>query len=225
MVGNKNLHPNVSMVACGNLATDNAIVNNLSSALKSRVIHFELAFCVDAFKDYMQAKNFSKEIIGYINWRPENAHNFDPNHHDKTYPAPRTWEFLNNIQAQLPNQTFDLSHMALACGTVGQGTGTEFVGFCQLYSKLPPLKELLANPESVYIDWDDFGIVYALCSVIEKEITTQNAPTLMKLIKRMTLEMQVVCLINSIKRMPTLASSCQELRVWVRDNAKEIIHI
>ena len=46
-VGSFNLHPNCAIVAAGNKITDKAVVTQMSTALQSRLIHYELSVSVD----------------------------------------------------------------------------------------------------------------------------------------------------------------------------------
>ena len=220
MVGGKNLHEAVAVCAAGNLGSDNAMVAPLSTALQSRMIHFEMSFSREALMAYANKKKWQTRIIGYLNWKPQQAHNFDPNHTDKTYPCPRTWEFMDKLIS--PHAELEKRHLAMLCGTVGQGAGTEFYGFCKLYHGLPSLDAILADPENVQIDMKNFGLMYALCSVVEANITAKNAHILMKLVLRMELELQVVCLMQVVSNnLSMLSVPC--IGTWCADNASELM--
>lgn len=219
-VGSENLHESVAVCAAGNLASDNAMVQPLSTALQSRMIHYEMSFSTAALMKYAHKKQWDSRIIGYLNWKPQQAHNFNPNHTDKTYPCPRTWEFMDVLIE--PHKSLQKRHMAMLCGTVGQGAGTEFYSFCQLYHNLPSLKQLLADPENVALDTSNFGLMFALCSIIEANIDADNAPELMKLINRLEPELQVVCLSQVISNKPDMLTlPC--IMKWVTKNSSDLI--
>jgi hypothetical protein len=220
MVGNKKLHENVVMMACGNLATDGAIVNNLSTALQSRMIHFQLAFDSAAWFSWANRTQIDMRIVGYLNWRPENMHNFNPNHNDKTYPCGRTWEFMHRIINDW--KTIEHSKLPILCGTVGQGVGTEFFGFCKLYHNLPSLQMMLASPDTVAIDTTDMGVMFALCSVIEANIDTTNADKLIILVERMPPEFQVVCLQQVCSNKPSIVA-VPAIAKWVTNHASDLL--
>ena len=60
-VGIHNLHPYCAVVAAGNLATDKAIVNSLSTAMQSRVIHLEMQVNFDQWLQNVALKqNYDK---------------------------------------------------------------------------------------------------------------------------------------------------------------------
>jgi hypothetical protein len=87
-VGLNKLHPKVYKMAAGNLKSDGAIVNDLSTAMQSRMVHFGLSLDVDAWVDWATKAGIDFRVIAYINWKPEKLQAFDPNHSDRTFPCP-----------------------------------------------------------------------------------------------------------------------------------------
>lgn len=72
MVGNHKLHDNVLIAAAGNLATDNAIVNPISTASQSRMVHLKMNF--PSYDDWVQAvaipNKYDSRIIAYLSQYP-----------------------------------------------------------------------------------------------------------------------------------------------------------
>ena len=89
MVGNHKLHKNVAIVAAGNLETDNAIVQPMSTALQSRMAHLELVVDSKEWVDWASSNEIDHRITSYINFRPDALYTFSPDHTDKTYASPR----------------------------------------------------------------------------------------------------------------------------------------
>lgn len=89
MVGNHKLHKNVAIVAAGNLETDNAIVQPMSTALQSRMAHLELVVDSKEWVDWASSNEIDYRITSYINFRPDALYTFSPDHTDKTYASPR----------------------------------------------------------------------------------------------------------------------------------------
>jgi len=87
-VGKYNLHKNVAIVCAGNRETDNAIVNRLSTAMQSRLIHLELDIDVLTWLAWAAENQLDYRVISYIESRPEHLSQFDPNHNDKTFANP-----------------------------------------------------------------------------------------------------------------------------------------
>jgi MoxR-like ATPase len=97
MVGLKKLHPNVVIVCAGNLSSDRAIVNPIGTALQSRLIHLTMVLDHTEFmEDVAFAQNWDSRIIAFLSYKKEFLHDFRPDHDDKTFCSPRTWEFMND---------------------------------------------------------------------------------------------------------------------------------
>jgi len=87
-VGEYNLHKNVVIVCAGNKDSDNAIVNRLSTAMQSRLVHLELEIDVRAWLDWATSAGLDHRVISYVEGHPDHLHQFDPNHNDKTFSCP-----------------------------------------------------------------------------------------------------------------------------------------
>lgn len=92
MVGQYKLHPKCFVVAAGNLSTDKAIVNNLSTAMQSRLVHIEMVTNFDDwFKDVALKFNYDERIIAFLHMNTNKLLDFDPDHQDKTFCCPRKY--------------------------------------------------------------------------------------------------------------------------------------
>ncbi len=221
MVGNNNLHRNVWIMACGNKKSDNAIVNPLGTALQSRVVTLSMRFDRDSWLDWAFKNNIDKRIIGYINWRPDNLYKFDPNHADNTFPCPRTWHFMHKLTHDLQGQ-IDAVWLPMFTGTIGLGVGREFYSFCNLYTKLPSLAILLSDPHNCHLDLSDMAVMHALTSVIQANITPDNAKDMIVLIERMPSEFQVLCIMETAKRNSAVAAY-PEITAWIAKNSRKLM--
>ena len=89
MVGLHHLHKHVALMAAGNLETDNAIVQPMSTALQSRLAHLELVVDSKEWVNWATSNGIDHRITAYINFKPGNLYTFNPDHTDKTYASPR----------------------------------------------------------------------------------------------------------------------------------------
>jgi hypothetical protein len=89
MIGQKKLNKNVAIVCAGNLATNNAIVEEMSTALQSRMGHIEVMIDTNDWLDWAFPKGVDHRITSYLQFKPGNIHTFSPDHSDKTYACPR----------------------------------------------------------------------------------------------------------------------------------------
>jgi MoxR-like ATPase len=96
-VGLFNLHPNVAMVAAGNLETDGAIVNPMSTALASRMAHLFVELNVKDWLNWANESHLDYRITSFIEFLPTKLNTHTPDNPEMAYASPRTWEFSDRI--------------------------------------------------------------------------------------------------------------------------------
>lgn len=150
-VGQHRLHPKVQVVCAGNLMSDRALVSELGTAMQSRMVHLEL--CVD-FKEWLEdvaiPQNYDQRVIAYLSRHTDNLMNFDPNHNDKTFCCPRTWEFTNRLLKVCGDtKKVDEALTPAFAGTISAGVAVEFVQFTAVYDLLPSMEDILSGKAAV----------------------------------------------------------------------------
>ena len=218
-VGQHKLHPKVYCVAAGNLASDKAIVNRLSTAMQSRVIHLQLMADFKPWINWGNANGIDYRILAYIGFRPEILHKFAPDHDDFTFPCPRTWEFLSDIIK--PWKKIGRSKAPILDGTIGEGAAREFLGFCDVFGQIPTIEQILANPATIQLD-DEPSIRYATAALIANHADYNNFGTLLQCITRMPIEFQVICLQAAFRREQDIGGH-PEWKKWTIKNAQEFM--
>src|SRR6185312_1193369 len=83
-----------TVVAAGNNQSDRAVTNRMSTALASRFVHLEYAVHLDDWCKWAVEHDLPPELIAFIRFRPNLLHAFDPQSTERTFPCPRTWEFM-----------------------------------------------------------------------------------------------------------------------------------
>ena len=197
MVGNHKLHKNVALMAAGNKETDNAIVQPMSTALQSRLAHLELIIDHNEWCEWAENNGLDHRITSYIKFKPGNLYTFSPDHTDKTYACPRTWEFADRAL-----KVVDIDHencLPMLAGTISEGVAREFLGFSRIFKDLPKIETIIANPNSTPVP-DEPSICFAITGSIAHNVTRDNLEKLMDYINRLPLEFQVVCLKESLRR-------------------------
>ena len=197
MVGQYHLHKNVAIVCAGNKETDNAIVQPMSTALQSRLAHLELIIDHNEWCEWAENNGLDHRITSYIKFKPGNLYTFSPDHTDKTYACPRTWEFADRAL-----KVVDIDHencLPMLAGTISEGVAREFLGFSRIFKDLPKIETIIANPNSTPVP-DEPSICFAITGSIAHNVTRDNLEKLMDYINRLPLEFQVVCLKESLRR-------------------------
>lgn len=152
MTGLHKLHDAVYIVAAGNLDSDRAITNSMSTAMQSRLIHIEMECNFNEWlEDVAIKEGYDSRIIGFLSMYPTKLMNFDPKHQDKTFCCPRTWEFVNKL---IKGNDVNQSYGALLAGTITSGVAAEFIQFCQIYAEMISLSDILKDPEGCRLPSD-----------------------------------------------------------------------
>lgn len=199
MTGQKKLHEKVVITAAGNLATDRAIVNVLGTAMQSRVVHIEMEINFNEWlEDVALKQNYDRRIIGFLAQFPSKLMTFDPNHTDKTFCCPRTWEFMNRLLA-VTDVTDD--RVALYGGTISPGIAAEFVQFTKIYGSLINIREVITNPATAPLP-EGAPMKWATVSMLMEKVDAKNFNALAEYMSRFDLTFRVLFFRSVLVRNP-----------------------
>lgn len=218
MVGIHHLHKNVAIVCAGNLETDNAIVQPMSTAMQSRLAHLELVCDVKEWVDWAASFGIDSRITSYINFKPGNLYTFEADHSDKTYACPRTWQFAHDVLKVTDVATQE--GLIMLSGVISEGVAREFAGFCKIYQNLPTIEQIAANPKGIAVPVEP-SILFALTGSLSHNATAENLTTLMEFIIRLPIEFQVVCVRETLRRHTQLKSHKAAIQ-WITKSAVEL---
>jgi len=168
----------------------------MSSALANRFIHLNFDVDLEDWVAWAMDVDLAIEVTAFIRFRPSLLHDFDPKKNEKTFPSPRTWEYVSDILKANPNSEIEFE---LVSGIVGEGAASEFVGFIDIYRGLPDVDDVLANPASAQVS-DDPSILYAICGALSRKATTSNFSKVVKYGNRLPTEFSVLLVRDSVKR-------------------------
>lgn len=218
MVGQEHIHPKVAIVCAGNKETDGAIVEEMSTALQSRLIHLELIINVKEWIEWAVKAQVDYRIISYIGYQEHMLYTFKPDHTDKTYAAPRTWKFADDFMKLLPVTDPDL--LPLLAGTISEGVAREFLLFCRIAGDLPSIAAITASPESIMVPVEP-SVLFMLAGSLSSHANDSNAGQLVKFILRLPIEFQIVTLRHIVFRNPKLKQH-PDIQKWLMAQATEL---
>lgn len=217
-LGKHKLHPNVVCMAAGNLTTDKAIVNKLSTAMQSRLVHLELTATKDEWMEWANTAGIDFRVKSFIDFKPTLLHHFDPNHDDKTFPCQRTWEFVSKLIKG--TKELSLVDRELLVGTVGQAAATEFYTFCKVYKQLPKITDIVAAPTKTKIP-EEPSTQYAITGHIAEHVRKDNIEKVMEYVSRLPVEFQVLTVKQIMPKNPTWVN----LPWFVKWRDKNAVHL
>jgi len=202
MVGSFKLHERVAIAAAGNKTTDKAVVNQMSTALQSRLLHYELEISVPEWNDVAYMLGIDHRIIGFINYMPSKLMDFRPDHTDTTFACPRTWEFLSKL---IKGKEVSTSSSARVSSAIGEGNAVEFITFAQEYERLPKLPDILAKPLTAPIP-PESSTKYAVMSMLVENFNTRNLDDILDYVERFDVELQIIFCRGAVARDKTIRS-------------------
>lgn len=203
-VGQHKLHDSVAIVMAGNLAIDKALVSPLSTAMQSRLVHIEMTIDFNNWLEDVAIPNkYDPRIIAFLSYKREYLMDFNPNHHDKTFCCPRTWEFMDKL---LKINDVDDKRTPLYAGTITSGVAANFVQFCKVYQSIPDVKAIEADPRNIAVP-DGADRRWAVTTHLIDYTTPKNIADLGEYIKRFPLEFRVIYYRSLLIRQPELRSN------------------
>lgn len=217
MIGSKPLHDNVWMAAAGNLESDNAIVESLSTALQSRLAHFELVSSTEDWLNWAYGHGIDSSITAFISHFPKSLHTFDPDHTDTTYGCPRTWEFADRICKRLKDHPIK-STTKYYGSVLSVPLALQFVAFQKYFDQFATLAEMIAKPMEARLP-TQLGAEFAMLSMVAESLNADNVVPLLKYVGRLEKEKQVVMIKEAWKRNPKI-KELPEIIAWMTSNAE-----
>ena len=218
MTGQKKLHNNVVITAAGNLSTDKAITNPISTAMQSRVVHLEMIINFDEWlADVALTEGYDPRIIAFLGQYPSHLMDFDPDHNEKTFCCPRTWEFVNRLIKDKP-VIRDLT--PLLAGTITSGAAVKFIQFIDVYDTLISINSVLADPTGCPLPHNT-ALRWATISHLMEKVTDNTFEKVVTYVNRFSMDFRILFFRSVLLRQahlrhhPVFASSMSDLTQYL----------
>lgn len=212
-IGSHKLHPKCAIVCAGNKMEDKAVVNALSTALQSRVIHYELEASIQDWTEWAVKTKQDSRIISYLNFSPDKLMSFNPKHNDKTFRCPRTWEFASRRSKGVE----DISSLAhFLSGTLSTAGYTEFKTFCNVYKDLPSYDSIVADPDNAPIHHEASTQFATIGMLIENTDIKNDLDEVLTYVARFNPDMRIVFMRAIVIREPSVRTTSQNFITHLR---------
>lgn len=212
MIGSFKLHPNVAIAAAGNKVSDNAVAYKMSTALQSRLIHYEMEVSHPEFIEHAMQEKYDHRVISFLNYLPSRLMDFRPDHQDSTFPCPRTYEFLSKL---VKGRDIDDSMGPDIAGTIGPGVATEFITFAQEFGRLPKYADIAKDPDRTVVP-PESSTKYATMSMLVENTKIADLDSIIKYVKRFEIEMQILFCRGFSVRVPDARQNHKEFIEYLR---------
>ena len=218
-VGQYDLHENCLLACAGNLSTDRALVNPLGTAMQSRVIHIEMT---ESFEEWLLdvalPQKYDSRVVAYLSQYPSKLMDFRPDHQEKTFCCPRTWEFMERL---IQGKEVEKRKTGLYAGTITSGVAADFVEFTAVFATMPKVAEILKDPAGYRVP-GDLSTKWAVTSSLLEHVDADNLTDLAIYINRFDLTFRVLffrsVMVNhkTLRHHPAFAKAMLDLAQYLR---------
>lgn len=208
-VGTYTCPPNTSFIAAGNRLQDRAAVHEMPTPVKTRFNHYELQADIDDWCAWAYDNDVDTSIISFLRYRPGLLSDLNPS--ENASPTPRTWTYASKKMPFMSDEFYGIASL------VGDGPAGEYLAFKAVYNDLIEFDDILNKPTSAKIS-TDASVLYATVGLIVTNTTVANFPKVVKYIKRMPPEYQVVAMRDIVAKDRTIIKE-KPFTEWAAENA------
>lgn len=217
-IGNYALMPGWSIVLAGNRMTDGGVTFKMPKPLANRMIHIDVECDMEEFTAWCADYNKRIEVMAFIRFRPDLLNTFEEHVKKKldgeAFATPRTWSVASDLVDAQPQ--FDVL-MAMLNGTVGKGPAAEFVGFMQVWQKMPSIDGILIDPQGAPVP-DDSATMYAVTAALANRAVPDNMDAITTYAGRLPPEFAVLTMKDTQRRNPACMMT-KAFTQWANKNA------
>jgi len=214
-VGDYSLPDGWSIVAAGNRENDRGVTYRMPPPLANRFVHLEMKVDFEDWKLWAYGVDIDASVIGFLNFDKEKLFDFDPNKNEKSFPTPRSWEYVDKILKSKLNEKLLLESIS---GAVGKECSVEFMSFRKIMDRLPDIEKIL-TAEIDEVEDDDNKVLFALCAgIINKLKESKDKKHLDNVLKfSTTLPSEfAIMLVKDMQKNNLLVESCPFWEEWIR---------
>lgn len=216
-IGNYVLPKNWSIIAAGNRQGDRGVTHKMPSPLANRLIHLDMDIDLDDWATWAVKNGVHNDVLGFARFRSNLLHKFDPAENPRAFPSPRSWMFVSELIKD--NKLTPSEELEMIAGTVGEGAASEFRAYRESKAHLPNIDKILVDPDSVPVPSDDKpAVMFALSTELASRATSNNFDRIMRYVKRMPVEFQVV-VVRDASRRDNSVSETDAFNKWAIANS------
>ena len=164
-VGEYELPEGWAIVAAGNRENDRGIVYRMPLPLANRFIHLEMEVNSDDWREWAYRRGIDERILGYISAQNDALFVFDPASDAKSFPTPRSWEFVHGILASSMHERLAMNAIA---GAIGASQAVAFMAFAKVMHLLPDGDAILRGEQQTAPE--DLNALYVLSSSLVSKV-------------------------------------------------------
>ena len=178
-VGDYELPSGWSIVAAGNHESDRGVVYRMPPPLANRFVHLNMEVSFNDWKGWAYSRGIDSSIIAFLQYDNEKLFDFDPSKNQKSFPTPRSWEYVDKILASNIESTL---LMEIISGAVGTESAIAFMSFRKVMNRLPNIDKLLNN-ENVEVEHESqllFALIAGVINNIKQNYSQDKVDNALK---------------------------------------------
>jgi len=178
-VGDYELPKGWSIIAAGNNESDRGVVYRMPPPLANRFVHLNMEVSFEDWKGWAYEKGIDSSIIAFLHYDGSKLFEFEPSKNQKSFPTPRSWEYVDKILKSGIEATL---LMDIVSGAVGNESAIAFMSFRKVMNRLPDIDKLLNN-EEVEVEHDSqvlFALIAGVISNIKANSTKKKIDNALK---------------------------------------------
>lgn len=215
-IGNYEFPDHWSIVAAGNGIGDRGITHQMPAPLNNRFIHIDMEVDHDDWHHQAAADGLSVEIRAYMRLKKESLHDFDPVLNPRSFPTPRAWYFVDEVFKRENLKNKPLALLELIKGTVGEGHGASFTGFCRDLASMPDIDSIMMNPKQAKLPGNQ-SVMHAVGTALADRTTPTNFDRVMVYMERLEPEIQTVFVRSAINKDDRVCNT-KTYQDWILKN-------
>ena len=206
MTGQFPLAPNVAIGMAGNLIDDGAIVEELSTAMKSRIITYRMKLVFNEWEEDIAIPNkYDHRLLAWLYTDKTAITEYDADTVGDAFSCARTIEFLDRLLKVKPN--VEDSDGATFAGAIGAARAATFIAHLRVYSQIPTIRDILSDPLNCRLPHDK-GQAFAVLGMLTAHDDMKNDLSgICQYVDRFTIDQKIMFFRLLGGRTPELASN------------------
>ena len=216
-VGDYELPKGWSIVAAGNHESDRGVVYRMPPPLANRFVHLNMEVSFEDWKGWAYSNGIDSSIIAFLHYDESKLFDFDPSKNQKSFPTPRSWEYVHRV---LASNIESALLMEIISGAVGSESATAFMSFRKLMSRLPDIEKLL-NGEELEVEHDSqvlFALIAGIISKIKQNSSKEKVDNALKFSLTLPKEFSVM-LVKDMQQNKINVEASSVWEDWVEEFA------
>ena len=216
-LGDYVLPENVIIVAAGNREEDAAFVQRMASPTNNRFFHFEVGPEAESWVDWAAVNDIHPMVVAFIKFNPDMLFKFDPKVNNRSFPTPRTWEFVSD--ALKCGIQYGLFHVIQAA--VGKAAAIAFKGFMDLFIEIPDLDSIYTNPLTAILPANP-SVRFSICVLLARKAEWKNLKSIKTYVERMGSEYCAYTVKYIIELQPKLKETIEFVE-WAKKYSELLV--